>query len=301
MKVRPSLRAMLPGFICALGLVLVADQALAQPRSGRRPGRGQRVDPPRPGAMPPSATNPAMCAAKQSVVETEQRRLDERKATLAGIEAEIEQLTRRLEDLQARRAQLSGEVAASQVHLKYKREDIGAGCRDAVNCKQYEDFVSDMEQQNKPIEEQMGRIRTEISDSRRDVTNLRRRIEPLQREYKSKECNRMVAGQTSQSTIDRCSAIFSEWNQLQGDLNRLNSRLPILRSRYQQLAAKLRSTEERAKDYEEYLSRNCKRSGKLGIVRRFRNAQGQSGRMQEDLNRLIEEVRNLKSIEITID
>ena len=64
-------------------------------------------------------------------------------------------------------------------------------------------------------------------------------IEPLRREYQSKGCNRLVAGQTAQSTIDRCTAIFSDWNRLQADLNAQNSRLPHLRSRYQQLLAQM--------------------------------------------------------------
>ncbi len=303
MKIPTTLKSLIPAMVCALGVIMVADAALAQPKAMRRPSRSSRGRTPPPKKAPPVApkVDVAMCGSRQAVMENEQRRLDDRKANLAGIEAEIEQLTRRLDDLQRRRAQLSGQVAASKVHLEYKRATYGNECREAVNCGQYENFVSEMERQNKPAEQAMNRIRDEISQSRKDVSGLRRRIEPLRREYQSKSCNRLQPGRTSQSTIDRCTSIFSEWNRLQSDLNHHNNRLPILRSRYQQLAAQLKSTEQRAKGYEEYLSRNCKKSPKLGVVRRYRSVHSRASKLNDELNRLIDDVKSLRNIRITVD
>ena len=98
-------------------------------------------------------------------------------------------------------------------------------------------------------------MRSEISNRSSESAQLRREIDPLRHEYKKLSCNNLVPGSTAQSTIDRCAAIFSQWNRLQARVNQLNNHLAALKSRYQRLISQLQNIESRGKNYETYLSR----------------------------------------------
>lgn len=288
-----------PWLIAAFLLSLGAD-ALAQPRAARRtvrptapttrtPGPSTRVVPP---------VDRRMCASRERVLSSEERRLGQEKADLAGVEAEIEQLRARLVEMRRRQLALTQRVAMVEVRLETKRQAYHKECQSTEDCGLYERLTDDLERSAAPIEQAISRVRSEIGDTRRSVGTLRRRIDPIRREYKQKACSRLVPGQTAQSTIDRCTDLFSQWNRLQGELNQHNRRLPAMNSRYQQQLAQLGETERRAAKYEEYLGRNCRRSSRLAKVRRYRGMRDRARGLKRDLEDLINEVKSLKAIRI---
>jgi chromosome segregation ATPase len=281
-------------------LVIVSSVALAQPT--RRPGTPPNPTPAPAPAPTATAVPPArnICPGRRAVIANEQNRLDDQRAALAGVGAEIDALKRRLDELERQRLDLIKTVARSEVRYEDKLATYRGECEQSESCDQYEKMAGDLDTGNSPVQTALAQVKTDIQGSMKEVALLRTRIEPLRKEYDQLRCTNLVPGETAQTTIDRCSSIFSEWNRLQADLNQQNNRLPVMRSRYEQLTAQLRSTEARAKDYEEYLARNCKSSQKLTVVRGYRGVTDRARALERELDQLVQEVTNLRGIRITV-
>jgi len=288
---------------------LITASALAQPRPRGRPAPpppapatvAPAPDPGRGGAAaaPNAGLQAKACAAKQSFLSSEGRKLDDSRAVLAGINAEIAQAQSRLEYLEARRLDMTRELAGGEVRQEIAQANYKAECSQDESCEQYERMSQSLDVQSKPNEEELERIRTDIGQTRTDNAELHKQIEPLRRDYQSLACNNLVPGETAQTTIDRCTAIFSDWNRLQARLNGANNRLTTLQARYQQIFTDMQNTERRAKTYEDYLAANCKGSPQLSVVRRYRGVREKAAGMQRDLDSLIEDVTKLRGIRIT--
>lgn len=283
--------------VLALGAVTsFSAAASAQPRASRRPLPPATA----PSAAPPADASATMCMSRRAVIGNEQNKLEDQRAALAGVSAEIDALKRRIDELERQRVDLIGTVARSEVRLETKLAGYRTECEQSESCEQYEKMAADLESSTNPVEQALEGVKNEIAAGAREVGVLRGRIEPLRKEYASLKCNNMVPGETAQTTIDRCTAIFSEWNRLQADLNQQNNRLPILRSRYEQLAAQLKSTEQRAKGYEEYLTRNCKASQKIQVVRRYQGVHDRARALAHELDALAEQVTSLRGVRISV-
>ncbi len=279
-----------------LSTLLLAATALAQPRSLRG-----RVPPGREVAPGQQKQN---CAVRRAIVAQEEQRLNAASAELAGIDTELAQLQRRIDELKRRRSDVTRLVSAYDTRYRAADRAYKAECAADDSCEQYDTMVDELDRQGNVIQGDLNNIRTEIEASQREMVTLRGRIEPLQREYGEKRCNNLVPGETAQETIDRCSVIFSEWNRLQATLNQYNSRLPLLRSTYQQQLSSLASIETRAAQYQAHMERNCSTSQRVVVLRSYGKGGGVRQRA-EDLGRQLDELANevtkLRGIRITVE
>lgn len=133
---------------------------------------------------------------------------------------------------------------------------------------------------------------------------MKARIEPLQREYAEKKCDNLIPGETTQVTIDRCSAIFSDWNRLQADLNRQNSVSVSLRNRFEQLINELKAIEARANTYQTYMVKNCtaapQTQAQVQVLNDYGNTRRNAENLGRELDNLINEVARLRGLRITV-
>lgn len=246
----------------------------------------------------PANTN--ICSARRSVMEQEQEKLDDYRANVTAINVEIAELNRRIRELRAQSKDGRRLVTAQDKRVKRIKSVYERECKNAENCSQYEQTATNLERQSRPVEMNLANVRQEIQGTRTEIGQLQLRIRPLQNEYSAKKCSNQVPGQTSQATIDRCYAIFSEWNQLQASLNRHNSRLPQLRTRYERYLAQLTNIENRAQQVEAYLAKNCKASPKVKTIQKHRSVRENARQLGLELDKLIRDVANLRKAKITI-
>lgn len=305
--------------LCLVTFGFVGLASAQQPPPGRKPGIGatvrgmvqQKKDPAQPATTPPPATttpapapaapdNSAMCSRKRSINDQEKRRLDSMKAELAGTDSEIVALRARIDELTRRRDNMRGSVRALENKVERDEKQLQKECTKDETCERYEHSSVELDARSAQIETELANVRNEIGQNAGQVTDLRRRIEPLQKEYSEKRCNNLVPGETEQSTIDRCAAIFSDWNRLQGDLNRLNNRTPDLKNRYEALLSELRNIESRGQAIDGYIASRCQGSKQVGaqknVTRRREGAQS----VGQELDRLIEDIRTLRGMQITV-
>lgn len=295
-----------------ISITAFAATALAQPRALRRrrgpppksapPARGTPAKPAPPARGKPAPDLNKICRARRAILTQDEQRRDRYQSDLVGIDVEMIQLRRQLDELTHKRNDTKKLVSTYNVRVANAERSYKKGCSANTNCDQYDTLADSLDRQTQDVETQLGSVRTDIDRTRRDIDVLRDRIEPLRREYHNLRCNNMVPGETAQSTIDRCSSIFSEWNRLQSDLNRHNRTLPILKSRFEQLLAELRTIESRARGYETYMTRNCRSSSKVVVM--HNHSQGGVRKRAESLGReldkLIDDVTKLRGVRITI-
>lgn len=270
-----------------------AQLALAQPRGGRRPPRA-----PAPRGAPAAAPD---CNARQDSLSSSERQNEDRKAELAGIEAQIDELIDQLAQLQTRRKRLQSAIGRTDDYLETAHNKWKQECGGSQDCSQYERQVDSLEQRQKPVEDLLTKLRSEIGETSKAVNDLHKRIEPMRQDYKKNSCDDLVPGETTQATINTCTNIFSQWNRMQADLNLHSGRLPDLRSRYQQTASQLDATQKRAKDYETYLAANCQASKQLSTIRKYTTVRDRANQMHQELDTLVKEVTSLRGIKITLD
>ena len=234
------------------------------------------------------------------MLTNEEKRLEGIKADVASAETEMAQLQRRLEELRRQRDEAQRSLPAQDARVRAMRDVYQRDCRANESCEMYEQQASALDTQGDGIEAELTNMRNDIAQSQSGMSGLEQRIMPLQREYSDKRCNNLVPGETEQSIIDRCTAIFSEWNRLQAELNRQNSRVPNLKSRYQQLLTELQNIEARANGYEQYLARNCTSSPETAKMREYPARRQRAQGIGADLDHFIADVTRLRGIKITV-
>ncbi|MEK7704720.1 MAG: hypothetical protein AAB426_07140 [Myxococcota bacterium] len=297
------MRARALTLLTLVAVILVGLDAGAQSKAIRRrmpptTPPGKEAQAPRPDER--KGPDPRLCASRLAILNGERQRYDQQRAELTSVDAEIAELQRRMGELSTRRRDLQQQSDTYERRLSaadslYKRE-----CSAAEGCDTYVRQVGDLERQTAPLQADLQRVSDDIAVARRDVDSLSRQIEPLQREYGERRCGNMVAGETEQVTIDRCMAIFSDWNRYQADLNRQTARLADLKARYQQSVAELRSLETRATGYRTYMERNCASNRETQVVRDYGRVQRNAEQLGRELDQLVDSVTRLRGVRITI-
>ncbi len=254
------------------------------------------------GKPPPHAAsdNVRMCEARRNVMTNEERRLETLQAEAAGYAAEIAALTKRLDDLKKQSDDAKRTLAGSEKRVSRAKDIYKRDCSKDESCGIYETQATGLDQRSEQVQRDLDSVRGDIGGSRKNIQGLESKIAPLQKEYADKKCNNLVPGETEQSTIDRCTAIFSEWNRLQADLNRENSRVPELRSKYEALFAELKALEKRAADYGDYLGKNCSSSPQTAKMKNVVGVRERAQTLSTELDSLVADIAKLRGVKITV-
>lgn len=280
-------------------LTTLASPALAQDPGPRPDGRRDRPSGRR-GGLRDGPDAARMCTARHNILANEQSRFEKYKSDVVGLDSELTQLQRRIGDLERQRAEARRDLATAERRVRSMRQVYARDCRANEDCNLYDAQASQLDQQTSDVETRLDRVRDEIRATRGEIAELERAIAPLQREYDEKRCNALVPGETEQVVIDRCMGLFTEWNRLQAELNRQNSRVPGLRSRFEQLFADLKSLEARASGYEGYLSKNCSSSPQIVKMRGFGDRRLRAKTVGDDLDQLVGAIKHLRGVRITV-
>lgn len=265
-----------------------------QPRT-RTPQRTPR-------ATTSTAQDDRVCQTRERILEQNKNRQSAFQGELVGIDAEIRQLEERLAELRRERQRVQGSITAMNRRVDRDEAALKSSCgARSSTCGRYETMASQLDSDSTRLENESNSIRGEIRDSQNRLVSLRRAVEPLRTEYQRLRCDDLVAGETQQRTIDRCSSIFSDWNRRQAELNRYQQRIPSLQHRYQTIVSQLDSIDNRAKNAEAYLNRNCRTSRSIRTVQTVHRRRSNVRRVGDELRALSRTITDLKNLRITVD
>ena len=313
------MRRLIPSIILALSIALVSAPASAQQKAPLKSKAPLKIKAPlNPKAplkpkVPTKPKAPALqqapqvqvskeqkaCMSRAAVLGQEQRRLDDYKSDLVGVNTEINQLQRRLKELRAQQRETKRLLGNQDRRVRKIRTAYERQCKKNENCDQYEAQASRIEKQSKPTEDAIERIRSEIISTHKTMSELKSKISPLRQRYTQNKCQSLVPGETTQATIDTCYATLGEWNSLQQTLNHHSDRLPQLRSAYKRYLNRLESLEKRSNTIEAYLTKNCKDSPKVKSMSRFDEVRKRALELGKDLDALTRTLTTLRKERIT--
>jgi len=234
------------------------------------------------------------CLSRAAVLGQEQEKLDNYKAQSAGVTAEINQLQQRLRELRTRKSRTNRAVANQGRKVKNMQGAYNRQCKKHENCDRYEAQASSLERQSKPIEAALNQISADITDIRKTVSALQARIAPLRADYSQNKCGNLVPGQTTQAVINKCTNIFSQWNDLQSSVNYNNRRITSLKSSYRRYSNQLDSLNNRATSVSAYLAKNCLNSPKKAQMDRYQAVRVRAKKLGAELDDMIRQLSKLK-------
>jgi chromosome segregation ATPase len=295
--------------VLATAQLVWAAQAVRRPAMGQAarevmPPPGQPVPAPAPvlgaSAFATAAASNPQCGIQRSILQQQQVRLDNVRAEVAGIESEMQNLRQRMQQLEARRGQLNSDVQSMQQQTNVASANVQRMCPGGESCADYEARTAQLRTESAPVEEQMNALRTQIGAAQTAVAQLDQQVQGLRRDYSQRACNNLQPGQTSQVDIDRCMQIFSEWNRAQMAVNQQSSALPMLRSRYDQLALQQGSVNRRAQDLRQQMTNTCRNNPRINDLNQFAEVQQRAAAMQQQLDTLTQAASRLAEVRITV-
>jgi chromosome segregation ATPase len=234
-------------FVCALLLaVTTSGLALAQSRGHR-------------------------CEQKMANLNTYTARISGLNMELAPIDQEIDRLNRRIQELRNDQQQKLKERNALQESVRNLEADTERWCRSSRirDCRVLDERVDNLRGRALPLNDRMNAIRNDIQNLNQEVGRSSREAERIENQYNQLGCDNLVPGRTAQTTIDRCSDLFSEWNRLQTDINADQTSIASLRSRYDQFAREQEKLRSETSRLVADMRANCRTSNRLEEVERI--------------------------------
>jgi hypothetical protein len=234
-------------FVCAL-LVAVTASGLALAQS-----RGHR------------------CDQKRNDLNTYTSRLSTLNMELAPIDQEIDRLNRRVQELHNAQQQKVNERNALQESVRNLEADMERLCRSSRgrDCRVLDERVDNIRGRAFPLNDRMNAIRNDIQNLNQEVGRSSRETERIENQYTQLGCDNLVPGRAAQTTIDRCSDLFSEWNRLQTDINTDQASITSLRARYDQFAREQQTLRSETSRLVADMRANCGTSDRLGEIERI--------------------------------
>jgi len=180
------------------------------------------------------------CQQKKNDIAEMGQQAKQMDAEIANVDLKIRDLERQRQQLVRDKFEKAHEKAKLQNRIRLDQKMMDRMCSGLRQCDNLEQRVDALKARLAPLAEQLRRIRREIAERNADTVRLNREVNKIETSYRQLNCDNLVAGQAQQTTIDRCTDLFSRWNQSQKDINGLRASVAALRGRYRKVMQKMR-------------------------------------------------------------
>ncbi|RLB56447.1 MAG: hypothetical protein DRI34_09095 [Deltaproteobacteria bacterium] len=230
------------------------------------------------------------CQQKKRDIEQMEAQARQMGSDIAGLDSQIR-------DLQRRRADKMREKRRLERRIRLDKTMMERSCRGLRECEKLDRRVENLKRRLEPLARRLDAIRQELDKRRAESNDLDREIERITTSYRQLNCDGLVAGQTDQNTIDRCSQLFSRWNKLQKRINLLDIAIRQMHQRYTKVMRRMRSLRAEITRLLARMRTRCGHSSFITELERLdqqqRNWQAWGTQMQDLSNRL-KRARKLK-------
>ena len=144
----------------------------------------------------------------------------------------------------------------------------------------------------------MRAIQNEIRERVQESQRLNGETDKLEAAYAQLNCDNLVPGQTAQATIDRCGDLFSQWNQMQKDINAHQTAVGSMRNRYQALMGQLRGYNRELDQLLKFMRENCRHSPRLVEVETMEKERNGFTGLKLELDGMDSNVKKFRALKI---
>jgi chromosome segregation ATPase len=197
------------------------------------------------------------CAKKRSAVDEAVKSREAIKAEIKGINSQVKELQKQIKDLRAQSVVKKRERAAAIKKVNIAKAETKKPCAKVARCKKAQKRITTLKTKIAPKKEKLKKIREEIRERKKNASKLQEEAEMLEAQYNELGCRTLVAGETDQTTIDKCADIFSKWNALQKEINDLNASIIKLRARYRKIMGRMKALKAELRALSRSVRANC--------------------------------------------
>jgi len=141
-------------------------------------------------------------------------------------------------------------------------------------------------------------LRMQIRQRSADVTRLNAAVDRIETTYAQLGCDNLVPGQTANSTIDRCTNLFKEWNDLQTDTNTLKKSVAALQGRYQRVIRKMRAFSVDLARLTKQMRDACSHSSRIADLDALEKEHDGYRSLKDEINDVSSKVRKFRRLKI---
>lgn len=203
---------------------------------------------------------PVMAQTAMGSCEEMKAAADEASKKAAMVDRELSEIDRQIADLVAKKNAKTRERDEAMAAAK----SLQAKAKEACSiCEKYDQRVEALKRSLGPLAAQAREVGREVSERSAEVKRLEEEVNAVVVPYENMKCGDLVPGKTDQATINKCTELFSKWNDLQIRIDKLNSIIVQLQERYRRLLAEIRKRRAEIASLSAEMDRVCKESPKL--------------------------------------
>jgi len=214
------------------------------------------------------------------------------------INSRLENLRRKQKELLQQKTAKAREKAALLRRIKSEKAHHARMCVGLRQCEKLERKIEKLKKRIAPLSDRLRRIREEIRSRREESNRLSEIVEKIEASYANLKCDDLVAGQAAQATIDRCSDLFSRWNKLQADINKLQSSVVALRDRYKRVMKKMRAQNAELVRLAKKMRKACSHSSRMAELETLEKEQHGYRAISDDLEKMSRRVKKFRALKI---
>jgi len=238
------------------------------------------------------------CQQKKNDIAEMEQQAKQMDAEIANVDLKIRDLERQKQQLVRDKFEKAREKAKLQNRIRLDRKMMDRMCSGIRQCDNLERRIDDLKARLAPLAERLRRIRREIAERNADTVRLNREVNKIETSYRQINCDNLVAGQAQQTTIDRCTDLFSRWNQTQKDINLLRASVTALRGRYRNVMQKMRIHGVKLARLLAKMRRTCGHSTRLAELENLEREQTGFSALKKELDQMESSIGRIPRLKI---
>jgi chromosome segregation ATPase len=238
------------------------------------------------------------CENRKAEIQTMKDQVKQIDNEIANVNDQIRDLQQQMGDLKRRRLSKQGQMKALERKIRAEEAGYKRMCSALSQCEAYERKIDRLKSRMAPMGEKLRRIREEIRQRGAELGRHNAAVDRIENSYAQLACDNLVPGQTADSTIDRCTNLFKEWNDLQTAINDLKKSVAALQGRYQRVIRKMRAFSTDLHRLTKHMRDVCSHSGRMADLEALEREQNDYRAMKDELNDMSSKVKRFRKLKI---
>ena len=238
------------------------------------------------------------CENRKGEIQTLKDQVKQIDNESANVNDQIRDLMQQMADLRRKRTAKQGQKTALQRKIRAEEASFKRMCSALSQCEAYERKIDRLKTRMAPMAERLRRIREEMRERSNEMVRHNQAVDRIENSYAQLGCDNLVPGQAANSTIDRCTNLFKEWNDLQTDINNLKRSVAALQGRYQRVIRKMRAFSVDLTRLTRQMREACSHSARIADLDALEKEHDGYRKLKDELNDVSSQVRKFRRLKI---
>jgi chromosome segregation ATPase len=238
------------------------------------------------------------CENRKAEIQTMKDQVKQIDNEMANVNDQIRDLMQQMADLRRQRTAKQGQKTGLERKIKAEEASFKRMCSSLSQCEAYERKIDRLKDRLAPVGDVLRKIREEIHARSEELARHNAAVDRIENSYSQLGCDNLVPGQTADSTIDRCTKLFKEWNELLATIEALKRSVAALQGRYQREIRKMRAFRAELAKLNKQMREACSHSARMADLDALEKEQEDYRKMQDELNDVSSRVRKFRRLKI---